>query len=201
MLLDAPLDAKSLTQIRESLAADPAVAEIKWLTGRNAGRFRFVEAGVALRLADLAKAEAALRRIEHDIQSAMPQIERVLLHVEARTSDHSCYAVPLADVSGAVSEHFGEAPYFGLVTVSNTSGAVEEQSVVAIPFHAEERAKGIRVAEWLVARKVDRVFVPKGLKGKGPAYVFREAGVALEETDLRSLRDILAAEGWRETAE
>ena len=37
-------------------------------------------------------------------------------------------------------------------------------------------------AEWLVARKVDRV--PKSREGKGPAYVFKEAGVALEETDL-----------------
>lgn len=201
VLLDASLDAKSLAEIRQRLEAEPAVAEVKWLMGRNAGRFRFVEAGVALRLTDLDKAEAALQRIEHQVQSAMPQIERVLLHVETRTLDHRRYAVPLADVSGTVSEHFGEAPYFGLVTVSSTSGTVEEQSVLANPFRAEERAKGIRVAEWLVARKVDRVFVPKSLERKGPAYVFGEAGVALEETDLRTLQDILAAEGDHETAE
>jgi len=192
VLLDASLDAKSLAEIRENIAADPAVAEIKWVTGRNAGRFRFVEAGVALRLADLEKAEAAVRRIEHAVRAAMPEIERVLLHVEPRISSQRQYAVPLADLSGSVSEHFGEAPYFGFVTANRISGAVEEQNVRANPFLAQERAKGIRVAEWLVKQKVDRVFVPKDIEGKGPAYVLHEAGVEIERTDLRTLAEILA---------
>jgi predicted Fe-Mo cluster-binding NifX family protein len=125
---------------------------------------------------------------------AIPQIERVLLHIEARTLTHRRYAIPLADHSGTVSEHFGEAPYFGFVTVHRSSGAVEEQKVRANPFRAEERAKGIRVAEWLVAEKVDRVFVPKNLEGKGPAYVLHEAGVEIERTDLRTLAAIVAAD-------
>lgn len=192
VLLDASLDPKSLDEIRQAIGGDPAIAEVKWITGRNAGRFRFIEAGVTLRLADLVRAEAAVARIEASVRAAMPQIERVLLHVEARASTHDRYAIPLADLFGTISEHFGEAPYFAFVTVHRVSGTVEEQRVRANPYRTEERAKGIRVAEWLTAEKVDRVFVPKSLDGKGPAYVFREGGVEVELTDARTIAELFA---------
>ena len=38
-----------LERVRNVIHAEAAVSEVKWITGRNAGRFRFVEAGVALR--------------------------------------------------------------------------------------------------------------------------------------------------------
>lgn len=64
VLLDASLDPASLATIRSTIDADPAVAEVKWLTGRNAGRFRFVEVGVALRVTELNKTEAVVHRID-----------------------------------------------------------------------------------------------------------------------------------------
>jgi divalent metal cation (Fe/Co/Zn/Cd) transporter len=48
VLLDASLDADTTLEIRDTITAEPAVAELKWATGRNAGRFRFVEAEVVL---------------------------------------------------------------------------------------------------------------------------------------------------------
>jgi predicted Fe-Mo cluster-binding NifX family protein len=39
------------------------------------------------------------------------------------------------------------------------------------------------VAEWLTDEKVDRVVVRREMEGKGPAYVFREAGIEVETTD------------------
>lgn len=200
VLLDASLDAGSLAEIRKVVETDPAVAEVKWVVGRNAGRFRFVEAGVALRLVELGKAEAAVRRIERTVQSAMPQIERVLLHVEARTSTHRRYAAPLADLSGTISEHFGEAPYFGFVTLQPATGTIEEQHVRPNPVRSAERAKGIQVAQWLLSEKVDGVFVHKNLEGKGPGYVFGEAGIDMRLTELGTLADVVAAELGRRGA-
>ncbi len=125
VLLDASLDADTLLQIREIIAAEPAVAELKWVTGRNAGRFRFVETEVTLRVRELERAEAATRRIEAQIRQAVPHVERVLIHAEPMERTHLRYAAPLADPGGALSEHFGEAPYFALVTVRLADGAVE----------------------------------------------------------------------------
>ena len=187
VLLDASLDPKSLDEIRTVIAADPATADVTWITGRNAGRFRFVEAGVTLRLTDLARVEGVIQRIEASVRTALPQIERVLLHVEPRVSTHDLCAVPLADLSGTISAHFGEAPYFAFVTVERASGAVEEQHIRANPHFREARAKGLRVAEWLTRQKVDRVMVPNSLEGRGPAYVFRDAGIQVESSDAATL--------------
>lgn len=177
--------------IRETVIEDPAVTEVKWTTGRNAGRFRFVEIGVALRVAELDKAEAVVRRIESAVRAAVPHVERVLLHVEAPTAPYVRYAVPLADRVGRISDHFGEAPWLALVEVGRIDGRIAESRILANPHCNEERAKGMRVAEWLVAQKVDVVLTREELKGRGPAYVLRDAGIELRVSDCRALADVL----------
>jgi cation diffusion facilitator family transporter len=195
VLLDASLDPDTILRIREIIADEPVVAELKWVTGRNAGRFRFVEAEVTLRVRDLEKAEATTRHLEMQIRQAVPYVERVLIHAEPMERTHLRYAVPLADPGGILSEHFGEAPYFALVTVHLADGAVEEQQVVANPHKDLERAKGIQVAEWLVDQKVDVVLMKESLRGKGPVYVFGDAGVEMQETEAATLAEALEEEG------
>jgi cation diffusion facilitator family transporter len=192
VLLDASLDADTILEIRDIITAEPTVAELKWATGRNAGRFRFVEAEVALRVRELEQAEAATRRIEERIREAVPYVDRVLIHAEPMERTHLRYAVPLNDTAGALSEHFGEAPYFARVTVRLADGTIEEQQVVTNPHQAVERAKGIQVAEWLVAQKADVVLLKESLRGKGPVYVFGDAGVEMRETEATTLEEVLA---------
>jgi cation diffusion facilitator family transporter len=191
VLLDASLDAETLDHIRNVIHAEAAVAEVKWVTGRNAGRFRFVEAGVVVRLAELDKAEQVMRRIETSVRAALPYVERVLVHVEAPASPNLLYAVPLADRNGKVSQHFGEAPFFALVAVRCSDGAIEEQRIAINPHCTEARAKGIRVAEWLVAQKIDVVLSREDVSKKGPAYVLREAGVQLRNTDKSTISEAI----------
>jgi cation diffusion facilitator family transporter len=192
VLLDASLDAEALNEIRRLICADPAVSDVRWITARNAGRFRFVEAGVALRHVELDKAQAAMLRIEAHVRATAPHVERVLLHPERPAAPQLRYAVPLADPAGTVSEHFGEAPYFALVTLRRADGAIEEQRVVVNPHAGLEKAKGIRVAEWLVEQKIDAVVLHQDLRGKGPEYVFRDAGVQVRHTDGTTLAEALA---------
>jgi cation diffusion facilitator family transporter len=198
VLLDASLSPETILEIRRVILADPVVGELKWVTGRNAGRFRFVEAEVTVRSDDLTRAEAATRRMERGIRDAVPNVERVLIHAEPMERTHLRYALPLAEDGNALSEHFGEASHFALVTVRLTDGAVEERTILPNPHLTEEKAKGIRVAEWLVAQKVDAVLVRESLAGKGPVYVFRDAGVDLRETAADQVEQALAAAGPRE---
>lgn len=194
VLLDASLDADALLAIRQIIEAEPAVVEIKWITGRNAGRFRFVEAEVTLRVRELDKAEAVLRRVEGRIREAVPHIDRVLIHGEPVQRTHWLYAVPLADATGTVSEHFGEAPYFALVRVRAADGVIESRQVIANPYLEVEKAKGIRVAEWLVGQKVDAVLMEESLQGKGPVYVFGDAGVEMRPTHANMLDAAIQAQ-------
>ncbi len=192
VLLDASLDVETLNQVRAIVQADPAVTEIRSLAGRNAGRYRFLEADVALRVDNLDKAHGVSRRIEEAIRTQVPHVERVLIHYEPQVRTHVRYAVPLADPSGAVSQHFGEAPYFALVTVRVSDGQVERQEVLLNPHASVEKAKGIRVGEWLVGHKADVVLLREDVHGKGPAYVFADAGVETRLAGAITLVGVLA---------
>ena len=50
------------------------------------------------------------------------------------------------------------------------------------------------MAEWLVALKVDVVLVKESLRGKGPVYVFRDAGIELRQTGASTLYKALEAQ-------
>jgi cation diffusion facilitator family transporter len=190
-LLDASLGPDTLLEIRRIIEAEPTVVEIEELTGRSAGRYRFVETRVRLRVETLERAEVVTQRVEVAIRRAVPFVERVLVHAEPVERRHWCYGVPLVETGGAVSDHFGEAPYLALVRLRVLDGAVEEKQIRANPFLAEERAKGIRVAEWLVANGVDVVLLRKGLGGKGPVYVFGDAGVETRLTQCKTLDEVI----------
>lgn len=192
VLLDASLDPATLSKIEQMIKTEPTVTELKWLTGRSAGRVRFVEAEIALRVHDLEKAETVTSQIQDKIRSAVPFIERVLIHAEPRPRTHLKYAAALADESGKLSEHFGEAPFFVLASVRLKDRKVEQQTQVANPHLDVEKAKGIRVAEWLVSQKVDCVLLKKSVKGKGPEYVFSNANVQMEHTDADTVSQALA---------
>jgi len=191
VLLDASLDAETLVQVRELINADPAVTTLRWVTGHNAGRFRFLEAEVTLRVRDLEQAEAAVQRLDAAIRAAVPHIERVLIHAAPQERTHARVAIPLATPEGTLSPHFGEAPYFMLVTVRLSDDVVTQQTLLVNPHQAEEKAKGIRVAEWLVTQKADMVMLREDLSGKGPLYVFGEAGIEMKRTEATTLVEVL----------
>ncbi len=194
VLLDASLDNETLDQVRALVDAEPTVAQVRSLVGRNAGRYRFLEVDVALRVDDLERAHAVSERLERTIRDQVPHVERVLIHYEPQVRTHLRYAVPLADAQGAVSEHFGESPYFALVEVRLADGQIESQQILANPHQAVEKAKGIRVAEWLVALKTDVALLREDVRGKGPAYVFADAGVEVRLTEDATLTEAIAGQ-------
>jgi cation diffusion facilitator family transporter len=191
VLLDASLDVETLTKVRQIIVNDPAVDQVKVLTGRNSGRYRFLEAEITIRTQDLKKAHDISQRIERVILSEVPHVERVLIHYEPITPTKVCYAFPLDSVNGSLSEHFGEAPFFALVSLRLLEGEIEKQEIIHNPNTGVPKAKGIRVAEWLLSQKVDRIILKETLKGKGPEYVFKDAGVEMLYTSANSWKSAL----------
>jgi cation diffusion facilitator family transporter len=196
VLLDASLDPETLSTVENIVESDAAVTELRSVVGRNAGRYRFLEVEVALRVDDLEKAHAVSRRIEDAIRRQVPHVERVLIHYEPQIRTHRRYAVPLSDPEGTISLHFGEAPYFGLVTVRTADGQIEHREVLANPHLEEEKAKGIRVGEWLVAKKTDVVLLRdvRRVEGRGPEYVFADAGVETHQAGAGTWAEAIAEE-------
>lgn len=90
VLLDASLDPKTMVQARQAICAHSAVASVKSLTGRNAGRYRFLEAEVTLKVIDLERAHEVSHEIEAAIRERIPHVERVLVHFEPEENQVRC---------------------------------------------------------------------------------------------------------------
>jgi predicted Fe-Mo cluster-binding NifX family protein len=191
VLLDASLEAKTLESIREIVVSDSMVVDVDSITGRSAGRFRFVEITAVLRCNDLERADSAAHRIEARIRESVPNVERVLIHVDPKPRDRLRCAVPLAHRSGTIADHFGSAPLFAFAIMRSDEGDFEPARILPNPRREVERAKGIRVAEWLVEKKTDVVVLRKDPAGKGSTYVLGDAAVTIHRTEATTLAEAL----------
>jgi cation diffusion facilitator family transporter len=192
VLLDASLDAGTLARVRAIIQEHPAVTEVRSLTGRNAGRYRFIEAEVGVRVRELEKAHQVSQALADAICRQVPHVERALIHVEPADKSIQRLAVPLADAHDAVSRHFGTAPFFALRDVRVEDGALVEQRVVPNPYAGDPRGRGLKVAQWLLAQGVDRLITADDVRGKGPGYALGDAGVEVVITDAKELEEALA---------
>ena len=177
VLLDASIEDETLEQVRRIISSDRAVHRVESLRGRNSGRFKFLEAEIALRTRDLEKAHQVSRRLEARVKESVPHVDKVLIHYEPLHRETWRCAVPLEDLEGPMSLHFGQAPYFAIVEVRFDGGQIVSREVLANPYRTVDRQKGIRAAEFLIEHQVDSVVVAESLEGKGPSYVLADAGI------------------------
>jgi len=190
VLLDASLDFETMDQVKTIILIDPRVEEIKGLWGRNSGRYKFIEADLMLNVKDLQKAHVITDKIAERIREKIPHVDHVLIHYEPIRKEKITFAVPLTDDKETISEHFGEAPYFSLITLRAKDGAIVKQERLNNPYLREEEGKGIRVSEWLLQKGVDKIFTKKSFEGKGPFYVFSNARVEMIITAKKRLHDL-----------
>ena len=84
VLLDASLDYDTLSKVEKIIVDTPQVVELKTLTGRNSGRFKFIEAGIVLTTHNLDKA--------HFIAGSFPLSSQVYSGQTGANGDGSCLA-------------------------------------------------------------------------------------------------------------
>ncbi len=194
VLLDASVERDVLNAVEGVIMEQSEVAEVTNLRGRNSGSFRFIEAAVTLNVHDLETAHQVGRRVEAAVREAATNVDSVLIHYEPVQKDTYVYAFPTDDAR-TISPHFGEARQLLLVTVGTADKLVAEVELLDNPFTELEHGKGIRVAEMLVERGADAVFVRERLRGRGPQYVFGEARARLSVAEAESIEAALAADG------
>ena len=121
-------------------------------------------------------------KIESEIRSQVPHIERIMIRCAPRKKTHELLAIPLDEAGGRISNHFGEAPYYGFVRIRTDDRSTGRLGVVANPHCAVETAKGIRVAEWLISQGAGHVAVKENIAHRGPGYVLSNGGVRIRNT-------------------
>jgi cation diffusion facilitator family transporter len=197
VLLDASLDYSSLTRIREIVLSDPRVAEIQNIWARNAGRYKFIELDLILRVKELEKGHRLSEEIENRVKMEIAQVDRVLIHYQPQPRELLTVAIPLADDRLTISEHFGEAPFFRLLSLQRTEGEIIEKTLLKNPYLSEEKAKGIKVANWLVEKGMDILISHHDQSGKGPGFVLGNAGAEIlltKETNAEKALAVLLSE-------
>ncbi|MBN1932834.1 MAG: cation transporter [Desulfobacterales bacterium] len=178
VLLDASLDYKTLSSAEKLILAESQVIDVQNLMDRNSGRYKFIEANIILKTHDLEKAYHIAHRIEENIRKQIKNVDRVLIYFEPTQKENLIYALPLKDVKKQlISDHFGEAPFFSLVTVKIKNRTAIEQKIIENPFTHVKSGKGILVAEFLNKHSIDFIITRKTFDGKGPFYVFANSAV------------------------
>jgi cation diffusion facilitator family transporter len=193
-LLDASVDNETLGRMQEVIRSFPQVKELVSLLARNSGRFIFVTVVLRLEAGRLDEAHGIADALEREIKIQIPFVERVTIHYEpVERSYHRCSA-PLSNRKGDISEHFAKAPLIALWDERISDKSVVSQEILENPFVQLEKGKGIKLAEFLVARKVDVLYTKEVFEGKGPEYVFSNAGVEIRKTNAQNLQDLLEQE-------
>jgi cation diffusion facilitator family transporter len=189
-LLDASVDPDTLNQIRDAILRFPQVKEIKSLQARNSGRFVFVRTELAVGIKKLAQAHQVSEEIEKAVLKKNPQVDKVTIHYEPVKKEFSICAVPVEEDKRAISDHFGDAPYFYLIRMGIEDKNIQEEKILQNPYRNEEKGKGIKVSEWLLQKGVDTVYTRKTFDGKGPSYVFSDADVEVMITADKTMDEI-----------
>lgn len=190
VLLDASIDFKTMDQVKTIIMKDPRVISINAILGRNSGPFKFIEADIVVKAGSLEKAHFVSSKIEKEIRQNVSRVDHILMHYEPQKKETTTCAVPVIEDKTAIAEHFGSAPYFYVATKRKKDGVLVSEAYLHNPASADEKGKGIKVSEWLLEKGVDLVYSPKGFEGKGPGYVFSDAGVGVNVTEHKSLEDI-----------
>jgi cation diffusion facilitator family transporter len=189
-LLDASVAPETLHRIREAIHRSDQIKEIKSIQARNSGRYIFIHANLIFSTRKFSRAHQLSEEIEKAIRTAIPMVDRIIIHYEPQKKDYAIYAVPLDEDRQTLSEHFGEAPYFVLLRRSIPENALLEERILPNPYVHEEKGKGIKVSEWLLENGVDVVFTRKPFEGKGPSYVFSSAEAEVIVTESKTMEEI-----------
>jgi len=198
VLLDASIDFKTMDKVKDIILSQSHVREVKSLLGRSSGPYKFIEAHVVMAVKDFDKAHFITEKIEEKIRQNIANVDHVIIHYEPESKEFIKYALPLCSDKKTVFQHFGEAPYFYTVTLRTKDKSIMKEEILPNPYVKEQKRKGIYVGEWLVKNGVDVVLLKERLHGKGPEYVFSDAGVEVTLIEETSLDAVLAQlyQGW-----
>jgi len=97
------------------------------------------------------------------------------------------FGLPLTEDKLTTSDHFGEAPFFRLFRVQGKERTIIEERLLENPYLHEDKAKGIKVANWLLENDLDVLIVHHDQTGRGPGFVLDNAGAEIlltQETNV-----------------
>ena len=103
VLLDASVERSVLDEVREIAAAEPGVAGVLDVTGRNSGSFRFLTLRLVTESGDVMQAEETADQVKAAVRARMPNVDEVVVElVEAAAGEAQAGASSAAAPAAAL---------------------------------------------------------------------------------------------------
>lgn len=191
-LLDAVIDFDNRTELYNLIEKTPKVKEIESMEIRSYGRYIFLELEIYLsKNFPLSQMDNLKNKLSSDIKKKFPSIFKIIIIVKSQKKEITIIAIPLENNRGLdsnLSNHFGESPYFGIVEFQE--GTLLKFEIIVNKFAHEEKRKGILVSDWLISKKIDKIYLKEPLK-KGPSLIFNNNFVDVELSNFTYLNEII----------
>jgi len=161
VLMDANLDPELQFELEEKANEIYGVKGVSDVKIRQSGPFKMVECVIKTRPSlPLYRAHELANKVEDLIARDYEHIESVFIHVEPLKDEVIKVIVPVQDIKGMdslVSDHFGRAPYFVIVSLEN--GNMDIEDFYSNEFLNEKGHIGIKVVRAIIKYRLDMVFV------------------------------------------
>ncbi len=180
VLLDASIEPEVLLRIQRIILAKKSIKRLVKLTGRNSGRFRFIEAVIEVDTDSLREAHRLSEELEKEIKAEIPRVDRILIHYEPVEKRENRVAVPL-DEKGAPTLHLGKAVKFRVIDYD--LDRIVKDEVVENPHRELEKGRGRKAAEFLKDLSVDVVLFPGEPEEKGAVLILKGEGIRVENIE------------------
>jgi cation diffusion facilitator family transporter len=177
VLLDATVDKETLEEVKKIVESHPLVEKVKSITGRSSGSYKFLELEVVLKTHDFEKAHEIIHRIEEEVKSKVPFIERLVIHFEPPEDKEKVFALLLRDdgkVCGS-SENCKKVVIYTLRDgeIKNRKELVLEKGLTM------EKGSCAEFIESLACEKVNCLIMGKPFFGKGALYALAYYNIEL----------------------
>jgi cation diffusion facilitator family transporter len=194
VLMDANLDPELQSEIEEEINNIYGVKGVSEVKIRQSGPFKMVECKIETSPSlPLYKAHELASKAEDYIIENYKHIESVFIHVEPSRKKVISAIIPVKDINGLDSKvhgHFGRAPYFVVLKLSDNSNNVEIEDFYFNEFLGEKKHIGIKVIKAIVKYKIDLLFTSR--IGEISFYMLKDSFVDIYKVEEdSSMRDII----------
>jgi cation diffusion facilitator family transporter len=194
VLMDANLDPELQSEIEEEINNIYGVKGVSEVKIRQSGPFKMVECKIETSPSlPLYKAHELASKAEGYIIENYKHIESVFIHVEPSRKKVISAIIPVKDINGLDSKvhgHFGRAPYFVVLKLSDNSNNAEIEDFYFNEFLGEKKHIGIKVIKAIIKYKIDLLFTSR--IGEISFYMLKDNFVDIYKVEEdSSMRDIV----------
>ncbi len=191
VLLDISMSQEQLDAYTKIVSRQPGVQAVKNIRGRNAGSFRFVDVDIGIKAYHIDQANRIALSVENKLKEHDDAIDTVFVHLRHEFPEQLKIFVPTDETGKEISDFFGKSTHFTVIEYLRVSKTVLSLKTEPNPYVAEEKHRGINLAESLIDQGADSVCCREDLQEKGPGLMFHRFGIDVRCTNESSLSQLM----------